>query len=77
MEQVAAQKFCIPISLVHIADTTTDKVPNASPTAASASSDLYGQATFNACEEIMQRLEKYIKEEQSVYSENSTNGNLY
>lgn len=30
---------------------------NASPSAASLSTDLYGQATLNACEEIRKRLE--------------------
>jgi xanthine dehydrogenase molybdopterin-binding subunit B len=33
------------------------QVANASPSAASLSTDLYGQATLNACEEIRKRLE--------------------
>ena len=42
--QIAAQELGIPLSDVFIAETATDKVANASPTAASASSDLYGSA---------------------------------
>ena len=41
---------------VHIAETATDKVPNSSPTAASASSDLYGSATADACRQLNERL---------------------
>lgn len=42
---------------VHVAETSTDKVPNASPTAASASSDLYGAAVLDACAQLRRRLE--------------------
>ena len=47
--QVAAQALGIPLSKVFISETSTDKVPNASPTAASASSDMYGAAILDAC----------------------------
>lgn len=42
--QVAAASLGLPLSAIYIAETATDKVPNASSTAASASSDLYGGA---------------------------------
>lgn len=42
--QVAAASLGLPLGAIYIAETATDKVPNASPTAASASSDLYGGA---------------------------------
>lgn len=42
--QVAAQALGVPLSSVFIAETATDKVANASPSAASACSDLYGAA---------------------------------
>lgn len=42
--QIAAESLGIPLSAIFISETSTDKVPNASPTAASASSDLYGAA---------------------------------
>jgi xanthine dehydrogenase/oxidase len=44
MAQVAAHALGLPLDAVYIAETATDKVPNASSTAASASSDLYGGA---------------------------------
>lgn len=42
--QVAAAALGLPLAAIYIAETATDKVPNASPTAASASSDMYGAA---------------------------------
>ncbi|KAL9237148.1 hypothetical protein vseg_011734 [Gypsophila vaccaria] len=55
--QIAASAFDIPLSSVFISETSTDKVPNASPTAASASSDMYGAAVLDACEQIKARME--------------------
>ncbi|XLR30272.1 hypothetical protein HN51_050143 [Arachis hypogaea] len=55
--QIAASAFNIPLSSVFISDTSTDKVPNSSPTAASASSDMYGAAVLDACEQIKARME--------------------
>lgn len=57
--QVAAQALNVPLSKVFISETSTDKVPNASPTAASASSDMYGAATLDACKQIADRLAPY------------------
>ncbi|KAG0458419.1 hypothetical protein HPP92_023576 [Vanilla planifolia] len=54
--QIAASSFSIPLSSVFISETCTDKVPNASPTAASASSDMYGAAVLDACEQIKARM---------------------
>nr|XP_043631064.1 xanthine dehydrogenase 1-like [Erigeron canadensis] len=55
--QIAASAFEIPLSSVFISETSTDKVPNASPTAASASSDMYGAAVLDACNQIKARME--------------------
>ncbi|XP_051142249.1 xanthine dehydrogenase 1-like isoform X2 [Andrographis paniculata] len=55
--QIAASSFNIPLSSVFISETSTDKVPNASPTAASASSDIYGAAVLDACEQIKARMQ--------------------
>ncbi|XP_021278029.1 xanthine dehydrogenase 1-like isoform X1 [Herrania umbratica] len=55
--QVAASAFNISLSSVFISETSTDKVPNASPTAASASSDMYAAAVLDACEQIKARME--------------------
>jgi xanthine dehydrogenase/oxidase len=59
MAQVAAHELGVPVSQVFIAETSTDKVPNASPTAGSASTDLYGMAVLDACQQINKRLEPY------------------
>ncbi|CAF2034731.1 BnaA09g00610D [Brassica napus] len=55
--QVAASAFNIPLSSVFVSETSTDKVPNASPTAASLSSDMYGAAVLDACEQIKARMD--------------------
>ncbi|XP_071734841.1 xanthine dehydrogenase 1-like isoform X3 [Rutidosis leptorrhynchoides] len=55
--QIAASEFEIPLSSVFISETSTDKVPNASPTAASASSDMYGAAVLDACKQLKARME--------------------
>ena len=50
--QVAATVLGIDTDDVFVAETSTDKVPNASPSAASASSDLYGMAVLLAAKEL-------------------------
>ncbi|KMT14477.1 hypothetical protein BVRB_4g072500 [Beta vulgaris subsp. vulgaris] len=55
--QIAASAFDVPLSSVFISETSTDKVPNSSPTAASASSDMYGAAVLDACEQIKTRMD--------------------
>ena len=57
--QIVAQALGTPLEKVHIAETATDKVPNASPTAASASSDMYGAAAADACAQLNVRLAPY------------------
>lgn len=59
--QIAAERLGVPLSRVFISETATDKVANMSPTAASASSDLYGSAVADACEQLNARL-KPVKE---------------
>lgn len=41
---------------VHVSETATDRVANSSPSAASMSTDLYGMAALDACEQITERL---------------------
>lgn len=62
MIQVASKALQIPAERIHIAETSTDKVPNTSATAASAGSDLNGMAVLNACNILLERLEPYKKE---------------
>ena len=54
--QVVAEEFGIPLDWVRITATNTAKVPNASPTAASAGSDLNGMAAQVAAGEIKTRM---------------------
>ncbi|CAN7229601.1 xanthine dehydrogenase molybdopterin binding subunit [Terrabacter sp. LjRoot27] len=56
MLQVAATSLAVPLSLVRLAPTRTDKVPNTSATAASSGADLNGAAVKDACEQILDRL---------------------
>ncbi|KAI4094273.1 MAG: hypothetical protein LQ344_002352 [Seirophora lacunosa] len=59
MTQIAAQALGVPLSDVFISETATNTVPNASSTAASASSDLNGYAIWNACDQLNERLKPY------------------
>lgn len=61
MVQVASKALKIPTSLIYISETSTNTVPNTSPTAASVSTDINGQAVYAACQTILQRLEPFKK----------------
>lgn len=54
--QVVAHEFQIDIDRIKVSATTTGKVPNTSPTAASSGSDLNGMAALNAAQIIKGRL---------------------
>ena len=56
MLQVAATALGVPLEVVRLAPTRTDKVPNTSATAASSGADLNGGAVKNACDQIRDRL---------------------
>ena len=43
---MASKALKIPISKIYISETSTNTVPNSSPTAASVSTDIYGQAIY-------------------------------
>ncbi|KAM9069776.1 xanthine dehydrogenase/oxidase [Sarcophilus harrisii] len=62
MIQVASKTLKIPTSKIYISETSTATVPNTSPTAASVSADINGQAIYEACKTILQRLEPFKKE---------------
>ncbi|XP_078254947.1 xanthine dehydrogenase/oxidase-like [Rhinoraja longicauda] len=59
MVQVASKVLGIPISRIHICETSTNTVPNTSPTAASVSSDMNGMAIKIACQTLLERLEPF------------------
>ncbi|XP_070285048.1 xanthine dehydrogenase/oxidase isoform X1 [Myotis yumanensis] len=59
MVQVAGKALKIPTSKIYISETSTSTVPNTSPTAASVSTDINGQAVYEACQTILKRLEPF------------------
>jgi xanthine dehydrogenase large subunit len=64
--QVVAESFGVDIDKVKITATSTAKVPNTSPTAASSGTDLNAQAALIACDAIKDRLLTFIEEKWSV-----------
>ncbi len=56
MAQVAADGLGIPVAMVRVTGTDTQKVPNASATAASSGADINGAAINNACDQMRTRL---------------------
>lgn len=54
--QIAADSLGVDGGAIRVMATRTDKVPNTSATAASASTDLNGAAVLNACSQIQERL---------------------
>ncbi|MFM7848182.1 MAG: xanthine dehydrogenase molybdopterin binding subunit [Rubrivivax sp.] len=56
MAQVAADGLGISVGLVRVTATDTQKVPNASATAASSGADINGAAINNACDQLRERL---------------------
>jgi xanthine dehydrogenase large subunit len=56
MAQVAADGLGIPVEYVRVTGTDTQKVPNASATAASSGADINGAAVNNACDQLRERL---------------------
>ncbi len=53
---VAMRELGLPATKIRLMATSTDKVPNTSPTAASSGADLNGAAVRNACEILRERL---------------------
>ena len=68
--QVAAKVFSLDPSRIKIQTTSTFRVANTSPTAASAAADLNGKATLIACIEILKRLKKTAADELQTDIEN-------
>jgi len=64
--QVVAEEFQIDLERVKITATTTAKVPNTSPTAASSGADLNGMAAQNAARQIKERLIAFAAESHQV-----------
>jgi len=66
MLQVAAYVFGIRPELVKLQSTSTSRIANSSPSAASATADLNGKATYMACKAIAGRMIKNAAEEMHV-----------
>jgi xanthine dehydrogenase large subunit len=60
--QVVAETFAIDLDCIRVSATSTAKVPNTSPTAASSGSDLNGMAALNAAEQIKARMTEVAAE---------------
>ncbi len=56
IRQLVADEFALPLEVVRVMPTSTEKNNNTSPTAASASTDLNGTAAVRACEILKARL---------------------
>jgi xanthine dehydrogenase large subunit len=64
--QVVAEEFGIPLDRVKVTATTTAKVPNTSPTAASSGSDLNGKAAQAAARTIRDRIARVVAADWNV-----------
>ena len=67
--QVVAEVFAIDLDHVRVSATSTAKVPNTSPTAASSGSDLNGMAALHAAEQIKARMTEVAAEHFAVPAE--------
>ncbi|XP_007494654.1 aldehyde oxidase 4 isoform X1 [Monodelphis domestica] len=61
MIQIASRELKIPSSYIHLSETSTTTVPNASYTAGSMGTDINGRAVQNACQTLLKRLDPIIK----------------
>jgi len=61
ISQLAAKEFGVDLDNIKITSTNTEKIPNTSASAASATTDLNGAATIDSINKIKQNLNKFIK----------------
>ena len=59
MIQVASRALEIPVSKIHIQETSTDIIANATPTGGSVGTELHGASVLNACQILSERLLPY------------------
>jgi len=67
--QIAANELGVKFERVIVAATTTDKVPNSSPTASSAGIDLNGMAVIDAVRTLKERLTNFAAAHYNVEAE--------
>ncbi|XP_069471536.1 aldehyde oxidase [Ambystoma mexicanum] len=63
--QVASRELGIPLSYIHLCETSTSTVPNTCASGGSCGTDVNGMAVKNACQILMQRLEPIMKKNPS------------
>ena len=56
MVQLAAKVLGVPMGKIHITETSTETIPNATPTGGSSGTELNGHAVIDACEILADRL---------------------
>ena len=66
---IVAEEFGVDLGVIRNTSTRTDKVPNASPTAASSGADLNGMAVLDACRTIKTNLCEFALKELGWSSE--------
>lgn len=66
MQQIAAHVLGIDMDMIQVAQTSTAVMPNATATAASSGSDLFGGAVNDTCTKLRRRLEAYLKKTDAV-----------
>uniref|UniRef100_A0A1I8GP54 FAD-binding PCMH-type domain-containing protein n=1 Tax=Macrostomum lignano TaxID=282301 RepID=A0A1I8GP54_9PLAT len=59
--QVAARALQLPIGRLYIAETSTDKVPNTTASAASITTDINAPAVLDACLQLRRRLAPFVE----------------
>ena len=64
--QIVAAELQVDLERVHLSATSTGKVPNTSPTAASSGADINGEAARDACRTLKQRLVRHCAETYGV-----------
>ena len=62
ISQLVAHELGVPFASVICSERSTGKIPNASPTSGSMTSDLNGAAAVNACRELMKGLKPVMDE---------------
>ncbi|PIE14120.1 MAG: xanthine dehydrogenase molybdopterin binding subunit [Rhodobacterales bacterium] len=67
--QIVADAFGQDIDRVRITQTTTEKVPNTSATAASSGTDLNAMAALDACEQIKARISDFTRDTMGAEAE--------
>ncbi len=68
--QLVANRLGLEFNKIKITSTRTDKVPNTSASAASATTDLNGAAVLNAIDKIKENINKYVKDKYKISVKN-------